>query len=212
MSNRNSHQNTHENIAVQPGVAGEFDRDRVMRAVRELLEATGLNPDSEGLLETPRRVADMYVELFAGLQRDPMDDLRVSFEEEHEEMVIVRDIPFYSLCEHHLVPFFGVAHIGYLPNGRVIGLSKLARVLETYARRPQLQERMTSQIADALMTALEPRGVGVVIAAEHLCMTMRGIKKPGSRTLTSANRGAFRTNAATRSEFLTLLSQKLQAP
>ncbi|MCS7001804.1 MAG: GTP cyclohydrolase I FolE [Dehalococcoidia bacterium] len=182
-----------------------FDRDRMMAAVRELIAAAGLDVNAEGLIDTPRRVTDMYRELFAGIERNPMDDLQVTFNEHHDEMVIVKDIPFYSLCEHHFVPFFGVAHIGYLPNGRVVGLSKLARVLETFARRPSVQERLTDQVADTLMQALEPRGVAVVIKAEHLCMTMRGVKKPGALTVTSANRGQFRTDTATRLEFLNLI-------
>lgn len=175
------------------------------KAVRDIIRAIGEDPEREGLLETPRRVADMYMEVFSGLRQDPTDVLRVGFEVGHQEMVLVRDIPFYSMCEHHFLPFHGVAHIGYIPNGRVVGLSKLARALEIVARRPQLQERLTSQLADAIMTALEPAGVGVVVKAEHLCMTMRGIKKPGSLTVTSAMRGVFRREAATRAEFMGLI-------
>lgn len=184
---------------------GAVDLDRVERAVREILEAIGEDPAREALVDTPRRVARMYAEVFAGLGVDPREYLRVGFEEGHQEMVIVRDIPFYSLCEHHLLPFHGRVHLGYIPDGRVVGLSKLARVVEAYARRPQLQERLTSQIADCVSECLEPDGVGVVIEAEHLCMTMRGVKKPGSTVVTSAMRGHFRKRVATRGEFLSLV-------
>lgn len=173
--------------------------------MRQLLKAIGEDPDREGLADTPRRIADMYAELFAGLEHDPGEFLKVTFEEPHEEMVILRDIPFYSVCEHHLLPFHGVVHVGYIPHGRVVGISKLARVVDCLARRPQLQERLTSQIADIIDRYLCPRGVMVVVVAEHLCLTMRGIKKPGSRVVTSANRGAFREKQATREEFLALL-------
>jgi GTP cyclohydrolase I len=183
-----------------------FDRPALMDAVRALIRAIGENEDREGLRETPRRVADMYREVFWGLEHDPAEVLSVGFEVDHQEMVLVRDIPFYSMCEHHFLPFHGVAHVGYIPNGRVVGLSKLARALDILARRPQLQERLTSQLADAIMSSLEPAGVGVVVSAEHLCMTMRGIKKPGSQTVTSAMRGAFRNQAPTRAEFMNLIS------
>jgi GTP cyclohydrolase I len=183
-----------------------FNVALLRKAVRDIIRAVGEDPDREGLRDTPRRVADMYAEVFSGLTHDPTEVLRVGFEVGHQEMVIVRDIPFYSMCEHHFLPFHGVAHIGYIPNGRVVGLSKLARALEILARRPQLQERLTSQLADAIMETLEPAGVGVVIRANHLCMTMRGIKKPGSETVTSAMRGVFRREAATRSEFMGLIS------
>ena len=189
-------------IEIQP-----FDIARMRRAVREIILALGEDPDREGLRETPRRVADMYAEVFAGLHQDPEDVLRVGFEEGHQEMVIVKDIPFYSMCEHHFLPFHGVAHVGYIPNGRVVGLSKLARALEILARRPQLQERLSSQLADAIMSALEPAGVGIVIKADHLCMTARGIKKPGSLTVTSAMRGVFQRGASTRAEFLSLINE-----
>jgi len=182
-----------------------FDIARMRRAVREIIVALGEDPEREGLRETPRRVADMYAEVFAGLHQDPEDVLQVGFEEGHQEMVIVKDIPFYSMCEHHFLPFHGVAHVGYIPNGRVVGLSKLARALEILARRPQLQERLSSQLADAIMSALEPAGVGIVIRADHLCMTMRGIRKPGSLTVTSAMRGVFQRGAATRAEFMSLI-------
>jgi GTP cyclohydrolase I len=182
-----------------------FDATALRRAVREIIRAVGEDPEREGLRETPRRVAEMYAEVFAGLSHDPVEVLRVGFEEGHQEMVIVRDIPFFSLCEHHFLPFHGVAHVGYIPNGRVVGLSKLARALEIVARRPQLQERLTSQLADAIMSALEPAGVGVVVKAVHLCMTMRGIQKPGSQAVTSAMRGTFRSEIATRAEFMQLI-------
>ncbi len=183
------------------------DEERAAAAVRELLLAVGEDPDRPGLQDTPGRVARAYVETFAGLWQDPYDVLATTFDEDHDELVLVKDIPMYSTCEHHLVPFHGVAHIGYIPgeDGRVTGLSKLARLVEVYARRPQVQERMTSQIADALSDVLKPRGVLVVIEAEHLCMAMRGIRKPGSTTVTSAVRGIFRDNAPTRSEAMSLI-------
>ncbi len=184
----------------------EFNKKAIQRAVREIIQAVGEDPDREGLLETPRRVADMYAEVFSGLLQDPADVLRVGFEEGHQELVLVKDIPFYSMCEHHFLPFHGVAHVGYIPNGRVVGLSKLARALEILARRPQLQERLTSQLADAIMSTLEPAGVAVVVRAEHLCMTMRGIRKPGSQTVTSAVRGVFQRSASTRAEFMALIN------
>lgn len=188
-------------------VIGDFDDASLRKAVREIIRAVGEDPDREGLRETPRRVAAMYAEVFSGLRLDPADVLRVGFEEGHQELVLVKDIPFYSMCEHHFLPFHGVAHVGYIPNGRVVGLSKLARALEILARRPQLQERLTSQLADAIMTTLEPSGVAVVVRAEHLCMTMRGIRKPGSQTVTSAMRGVFQRGAATRAEFMSLLKE-----
>src|SRR4051794_35675485 len=184
-----------------------FDQERTAAAVRELLLAVGEDPDRPGLRDTPARVARAYAETFAGLWQDPGDILSTTFDEDHDELVLVKDIPMYSTCEHHLVPFHGVAHIGYIPgdDGRVTGLSKLARLVEVYARRPQVQERMTSQIADALNEVLKPRGVLVVIEAEHLCMAMRGIRKPGATTVTSAVRGIFRDNAPTRSEAMSLI-------
>lgn len=182
------------------------DNDRVRAAVIDMLHAIGEDPTREGLLDTPRRIADMYAEIFEGLHYDPSEHLRVGFEVAHDEMVILRDIPFYSMCEHHFLPFHGEAHVGYIPDGRVVGISKLARVVEGYARRPQIQEQLTSQIAEAIMDVLKPDGVGVVIEAEHLCMTMRGVKKPGSRMMTSAMRGDFRKFDSTRAEFLSLLS------
>jgi GTP cyclohydrolase I len=185
----------------------KFDHARAEAAIRELLLACGEDPDRDGLRDTPRRVAKAYRELFAGLYTEPDSVLARTFDESHEELVLVTDIPLYSLCEHHLLPFHGVAHVGYIPNehGRVTGLSKLARLVDLYARRPQVQERLTSQVADALMRRLEPRGVIVVIEAEHLCMNMRGIRKPGARTTTSAVRGLLRNSASARSEALDLI-------
>jgi GTP cyclohydrolase I len=182
------------------------DSEAVERAVRELLKAVGEDPEREGLVETPRRVAEMFREVFGGLQEDPAKLLDVTFDERHEEMIVLRDIPFYGMCEHHLLPFSGIAHVAYIPRGRVVGISKLARVVDCLARRPQLQERLTSQIADLIEERLKPRGVAVVVKAEHLCMTMRGIKKPGSLVVTSATRGGFRAREATRMEFLALLN------
>lgn len=183
-----------------------MDHAKIQTAVRQLLEAVGEDPDREGVQETPARVARMYEEIFSGINEDPETHLRTVFGEEHEELVLVKDITFYSMCEHHLLPFFGQAHIGYIPkNGTVTGLSKLARAVETVARRPQLQERITSDVADALVETLDPHGVIVVVEAEHMCMTMRGIKKPGSTTVTSAVRGVFEKDASSRSEVMTLL-------
>jgi GTP cyclohydrolase I len=186
----------------------EIDQERIARAVREIIEAIGENPGREGLIETPERIGRLYAELFSGLAQDPLDVLRRSFDEEHKEMVILKDIPFYSLCEHHFLPFHGSAHVGYVPEGRIVGVSKLARVVDILARRPQLQERLTSQVADAIMEGLHPDGVAVVIEAEHLCMTMRGVQKPGARMITSAIRGSFRRRGVTRSEFLSLVHGK----
>jgi GTP cyclohydrolase I len=179
-----------------------LDPERVERAVKELLIAIGEDPDREGLVATPRRVAAMYEELFSGVDEDPSKHLTVTFAAEHDEMVMVRDIPFASLCEHHLVPFMGKAHVAYIPgeDGRITGLSKLARLVDAYARRLQVQERMTSQIADTLMETLAPRGALVVVEAEHLCMSMRGVKKPGTLTVTSALRGIFKDDPRTRAE------------
>jgi GTP cyclohydrolase I len=184
-----------------------FDEAKIREAVTSIIRAIGENPSREGLLGTPNRVAEMYAELFMGLGKDPKEELSVSFEEGHREMVVVKDIPFYSMCEHHLLPFYGVAHIGYIPNseGRVVGASKLARVVEIVAKRPQIQERMTTQIADAIIEGIRPDGVAVVVQGEHLCMIMRGIKKPGSAIVTSALKGIFRSRPETRAEFFTLL-------
>ena len=188
----------------------EFDQDRAELAVRELLLALGEDPDRQGLAETPARVARAYREMFAGLYTDPDSVLETTFDEEHDELVLVTKIPLYSTCEHHLVAFHGMAHVGYIPgvDGRVTGLSKLARVVDLYAKRPQVQERLTAQIADAIVRKLDPRGVIVVIEAEHLCMAMRGVRKAGSITMTSAVRGQFKTDASSRSEALGLILRK----
>ena len=184
-----------------------MDKARIEAAVRELLIAIGEDPDREGLVETPNRVARMYEEIYAGLEEDPKKHLKIFNEDNNDEMVIVRDIPLYSICEHHLIPFIGKAHIAYIPgNGKVIGLSKLARIVNCFAKRPQLQERLTSQVADFLYENLEPQGVAVVVEAEHLCMTMQGARASGSQTRTSAMRGIMRSDARTRAEALSLLS------
>ena len=187
---------------------GEFDLGRIERAVTEILLAVGEDPNRDGLRDTPSRVARALREQFAGLRMEPADVLTTVFDADHEEMVLVRDIELYSTCEHHLVPFFGRAHVGYIPNekGQITGLSKLARLVDLYARRPQVQERMTSQIADAMMATLEPRGVIVIIEAEHLCMSMRGVRKPGAKTVTSAVRGSFLNSESTRAEAMSLLA------
>lgn len=187
----------------------QFDSDKIEKAVKMLIEAIGEDPEREGLLETPQRVARMYEEIFQGLNQDPQEYLRTIFGEDHEELVLVKNIPFYSMCEHHLVPFFGEAHVAYIPKeGKVTGLSKLARAVESVARRPQLQERITSTIANSLVEVLSPHGVMVVVEAEHMCMTMRGIKKPGSITVTSAVRGILEKDPASRAEVLNLISKK----
>jgi len=187
-----------------------FDEAKIKKAITSIIEAIGEDPKRESLIGTPERVAEMYAELFMGLGKNPKEELRVGFELGHREMVVLKDIPFYSMCEHHLLPFYGVAHIGYIPNdeGRIVGISKLARVVEIIARRPQLQERMTTEIADAIDDGIKPDGVAVVIRAEHLCMIMRGIKKPGSNVITSAIRGAFRRRPASRAEFFSLIQGK----
>ena len=184
-----------------------IDQPRIERAVREILAAIGEDPDRDGLIDTPARVARAYAEQFSGLSQHPEDVLGTVFDADHDELILVRDIEVYSTCEHHLVPFFGRAHVAYIPNekGQITGLSKLARLVDVYARRPQVQERMTSQIADALMRVLEPRGALVVIEAEHLCMSMRGVRKPGAKTVTSAVRGCIRDSASTRAEAMSLL-------
>lgn len=187
-----------------------FDEAKIKAAVTSIIESIGEDPEREGLVDTPTRVAEMYAELFSGLNKDPKEELSVGFEMGYREMVVVKDIPFYSVCEHHLLPFYGVAHVGYIPNnsGRIVGLSKLARVVEIVARRPQLQERMTTEIADAIFEGIKADGVAVVIQAEHLCMIMRGIKKPGSNVITSAIRGTFRRKPASRAEFFSLIQGK----
>jgi GTP cyclohydrolase IA len=187
-----------------------FNQERAEAAVRELLYAIGEDPERDGLRDTPARVARAYREMFAGLYTEPESVLNTMFDEDHDEMVIVKEIPLYSTCEHHLVSFHGVAHVGYIPgkDGRVTGLSKIARLVDLYAKRPQVQERLTSQIADSLMNKLDPRGVIVVVEAEHLCMAMRGVRKPGAVTTTSAVRGQFKTSAASRAEALDLILRK----
>ncbi|MBI3954215.1 MAG: GTP cyclohydrolase I FolE [Chloroflexi bacterium] len=189
-------------------MTSRIDKERLRRAVREILEAIGEDVEREGLRATPERIADMYGELFQGLAEDPADQLQTAFGEGHQELVILRDIPFYSMCEHHLLPFHGVAHVGYIPNERLVGVSKIARLVEGFARRPQLQERLTCQVADCIMDTLQPAGVAVVISAEHLCMTMRGVKKPGSKVVTSITRGSFVESPISRTEFLSLLHGK----
>ena len=189
--------------------APEVDQERIAAAVREILFAIGEDPDRDGLLDTPSRVARMYAEICAGLHQEPSEHLATVFEADHDEMVMVRDIPMYSLCEHHLIPFIGKAHVAYIPNrsGNVIGLSKVARLVDGYAKRPQVQERLTRQVADALEEHLQPRGVLVVVEAEHLCMSMRGVRKAGSSTVTSSVTGIFRANVATRTEAMRFLGQ-----
>lgn len=185
------------------------NQEKLEQAIYQLLEALGENPEREGLIETPKRVAKMYQEMFSGLNEDPKDQFTAVFTENHDEVVLVKDIPFYSMCEHHLVPFYGVAHVAYLPSdGRVTGLSKLARAVEVASKRPQLQERLNAQVADALEEALQPKGVFVMLEAEHMCMTMRGIKKPGSKTVTTVARGIFKDNREERKEILSLIREK----
>ncbi len=197
-------------IRAVPDRIRAFDQPRAEAAIRELLLAIGEDPNRDGLQDTPSRVARAYREMFAGLYTDPDSVLNTMFDEDHDEMVIVKEIPMYSTCEHHLVSFHGVAHVGYIPgkDGRITGLSKIARLVDLYAKRPQLQERLTSQIADALVKKLDPRGVIVVVEAEHLCMAMRGVRKPGAVTTTSAVRGQFKTSAASRAEALDLILRK----
>ena len=189
----------------EPAPTAPMDLPRIERAVREILAAVGEDPDREGLLETPARVARMYAELFSGLRATPARHLKRVFPEEYDELVLVRDISFNSMCEHHLLPFIGKAHVGYLPRGKVVGLSKLARVVEEVSHRPQVQERMTHQIADLLQKELDPKGVVVVIEAAHSCMTIRGVRKPGSLTITSAVRGLFKTNQSSRAEVMAFI-------
>lgn len=190
------------------GNSVNVNHEQIEQAVRMILEAVGEDPNREGLLDTPKRVAKMYAEVFAGIGQDPKEYFDTIFNENHEELVLVKDIPFYSMCEHHLVPFFGKAHVAYIPKGgKVVGLSKLARSVEAVALRPQLQERITTTIADAIVEKLKPYGVMVVVEAEHMCMTMRGVKKPGSKTVTSAVRGIFEKDAAARAEVLSLIKE-----
>jgi len=196
-NNTNSNKSRRKNTTI--------DMAKIEKAVAAIIDAIGEDPKREGLVDTPRRIAEMYAEVFGGIYEDPGEELRVGFEEGHQEMVILKDIPFYSMCEHHFLPFHGLAHVGYIPSGRVVGASKIGRVVEILAKRPQLQERLTTQIANTIVSVLEPKGVAVVIQAEHLCMTMRGVKKPGSNIITSAMRGLFQKNPLTRSEFLSLV-------
>ena len=200
---------TEPNLRAVPPAGAGVDHGRIEAAVREILLAIGEDPERDGLRGTPARIAEMYGEIFAGLHEDPAEHVSVRFDADHDEMVMVKDIPLYSTCEHHLVSFAGKAHVAYIPgdDGRITGLSKLARLVDSYARRPQVQERLTSQIADTLDRVLQPKGVFVVIEAEHLCMSMRGVRKPGSVTVTSAVRGLFKTNAATRAEAMSLISR-----
>ena len=188
-------------------VNGVVNLEKVETGVRLILEAIGEDPEREGLRDTANRVARMYTEVFRGLHEDPRTHLQVVFDEQHDEMVLVKEVPFYSMCEHHLLPFHGKVHAAYISLGKVVGLSKIARVIDAFARRPQVQERMTSQIADLLMEELDAQGVGVVVEASHTCMTMRGVQKPGAVMLTSAMRGVFKSDQATRSEFLSLVLQ-----
>ncbi len=182
---------------------------RIERAVKEILLAIGEDPEREGLVDTPKRVARMYEEIFSGIGKDPGKELHVVYNEEHDEMVVLKDIPFYSMCEHHLLPFTGRAHVAYIPeNNKIVGLSKLARLVDAVSKKPQLQERLTSSIADIIMKSLKPKGALVIVQAEHLCMTMRGIKKPGSKMITSAVRGLFRRSQATRAEALALIREE----
>ena len=183
------------------------NQEKVEQAVYQLLEALGENPEREGLLDTPKRVAKMYAEMFSGLNEDPKDQFTAVFSEVHDEVVLVKDIPFYSMCEHHMMPFYGKAYIAYIPDGKVVGLSKLARTVEVYARRPQIQERLTVQIADALERALSPKGIMVMLEAEHTCMTMRGVKKPGSKTITTVTRGAFKEDKELQKMFLSMVGK-----
>jgi GTP cyclohydrolase IA len=189
---------------------GKMDQGRIKKAVREIIESIGADPSSDGMKDTPRRVAEMYAEIFQGMGKDPSLDLEVGFTMGHREMVVIKDIPFYSMCEHHLLPFFGVAHVGYIPDkeGRIVGISKIARVVETIARRPQVQERMTTDIVDTVFKGLKATGAGCVIQGEHMCMIMRGIKKPGTNVITSALRGTFRSDGTTRAEFFSIIQGK----
>ena len=201
--------NVPDPLPLPPELAPSVDRARIEAAVREILAAMGEDPDRDGLLDTPARVARMYAETCAGLHEDPARHLKVTFDAGHDEMIMVRDIALYSMCEHHLVPFFGTAHVAYIPNtdGRVTGLSKLARLVDGFARRPQVQERLTTQVADAIEATLAPRGVLVVVEAEHMCMAMRGIRKAGASTVTSAVRGIFRSDAAARAEAMRFIER-----
>ena len=185
-----------------------LDKSKIEQAVLSIIKAIGEDPKREGLQDTPRRIAELYADVFSGMYVDPKEELHVSFDEGHHEMVILKGITFYSMCEHHFLPFYGLVHVGYIPSGRVVGASKMARVVDILAKRPQLQERLTTQIADTIVEVLQPQGVAVVAEAEHLCMTMRGVKKPESTIVTSAMRGLFRKSPSTRAEFLSLIQSK----
>ena len=185
-----------------------IDTEKIKRSATAIIEAIGENPGREGLADTPRRMAAMYEEFFSGLGQDPVEVLSTGFEEDHKEMVVLRDLPFFSICEHHFLPFIGSADIGYVPDGRVVGASKLGRALDILARRPQLQERLTLQLADSIFGTLQPEGVAVVLKAEHMCMTLRGVEKPGSRLVTSASRGTLRTQEAIRREYFALIGER----
>ena len=184
-----------------------FDQEKIKEAMASILEAIGDDPSREGLQDTPRRVAEMYQEFFSGLDEDPAEALATSFDEGHHELVVLKDIPFQSICEHHFLPFYGTAHIGYIPKGRVVGASKLARALDILARRPQIQERLTDQLVDVIYKTIQPDGVSAVLSAEHMCMSIRGVKKPGSKIVTSASRGSLRTVAAAKQEFLAMIRE-----
>jgi GTP cyclohydrolase I len=204
-----NHAETQDVVLADLDLVNPYFVSRHIQAVRMILEAIGENPEREGLLNTPQRVAKMYEEIFSGMGTEPKEFLEVCFSEYHDELVLVKDIPIYSMCEHHLLPFYGKAHVAYIPKGgKVVGISKLVRVAEAYAHRPQLQERLTSQIADCIYDALSPYAVGVVIEAEHMCMTMRGVRKPGSITVTSAVRGLFETSSEVRAELFALINSK----
>ncbi len=184
-----------------------IDQEKIKKAVREILEAIGENPERQGLRETPTRIAEMYADIFSGTEEDALAELEIGFKEPHSEMVLVRDIPFYSMCEHHLLPFYGHAHVAYIPKGKIVGLSKIARVVDILSKKPQMQERLTSNVANTIQKGLGSVGVAVVVEAEHMCMIMRGVKKPGSFVITSALRGGFRTHPETRAEFFSLIYQ-----
>lgn len=189
-----------------------IDQERIKKAVHEILIAIGEDPEREGLVETPARIAEMYADIFSGKEEEALEELKVGFREVHSEMILVRDIHFYSMCEHHLLPFYGKVHVAYIPKGRIVGLSKIARVVDILSKKPQMQERLTSNIADILEKGLDPVGVGVVVEAEHMCMIMRGVKKPGSNVVTSALRGGFRSRSETRSEFISLILRNNKSP
>ena len=184
-----------------------IDQAKIEKAIASIIQAVGEDPEREGLVETPRRIAQMYADFFSGLEQDPVEVLATGFDEAHQEMVVLKDIPFFSICEHHLLPFYGSASIGYVPNGRLVGISKLARALDILARRPQIQERLTRQLAESIFSAIHPDGLAVILSADHMCMSMRGAKKPGAKVVTSVSRGSIRTQEAVRREFYALLGE-----